>query len=735
MNVLLIGGSGSFIDNIIIKLKKEGHRISLLTGSRYTGTSYQKVFERYNFTYDYTCMSDIFESAEPDLTIYMGAFDTNYRWREEDTNAVKYAAGLMSILMSYASRGRGRFVYLSSDEVFSSSYAEDIQEAEPMTPVGVRSMVLAQAEEMCSNYRKSQDLDMITLRLDHFYGIPKKRSEVREICSAMCLEAFEKKRVTVSPGRSFSLLYETDAVEFLCRLAVGGKHQEQLYHISSPDVMTQQDLGEIIRDAAQEILEATVEVVEDRPVEDRRVLSGALYESEFGNPFFCQARKIVVDILTRMKKHPDQFLSDRSEELSLWQRIYKKAGWLLKALIPYVENVVCFIPFFMLNNRAVGSAYFAKLDFYLLYVLLFAIVHGQQQATFSALLAVAGYCFRQMYTRSGFELLLDSNTYIWTAQLFILGLTVGYMRDQIRQLKRESQEEQEYLTMQLEDIQDINGSNVRVKNALETQIVNQNDSVGKIYSITSALNQYSPEEVLFYAAEMLGKLMKTRDVAIYTVSNAAYARLFSSTSEKSKMLGNSIRYTELGEMYDTLMKRKVYINRQLDERYPLMANAIFEQDDLQLILMVWGIPWESMTLGQANYMVVISSLIQNAVLGASRYLASLEEKRYLEGTRVLERGAFTGLVKAFLTARRKGLTQCTLLRTEIREDQARQKSGLVSSKLRQSDYTGILEDGVLYVLLANTSTSDADYVLRRFAEIGIPCRIVETVEEGGNDAA
>ena len=77
MNVLLIGGSGSFIDNIIIKLKKEGHRISLLTGSRYTGTSYQKVFEKYNFTYDYTCMADIFDSADPDLTIYLGAFDTN----------------------------------------------------------------------------------------------------------------------------------------------------------------------------------------------------------------------------------------------------------------------------------------------------------------------------------------------------------------------------------------------------------------------------------------------------------------------------------------------------------------------------------------------------------------------------------------------------------------------------------------------------------------------------------
>ena len=50
----------------------------------------------------------------------------------------------------------------------------------------------------------------------------------------------------------------------------------------------------------------------------------------------------------------------------------------------------------MLNNRAVGSEYFSKLDFYLLYVLLFAIVHGQQQALLSAGLAVGGYCFRQI---------------------------------------------------------------------------------------------------------------------------------------------------------------------------------------------------------------------------------------------------------------------------------------------------------------------------------------------------
>ncbi len=104
------------------------------------------------------------------------------------------------------------------------------------------------------------------------------------------------------------------------------------------------------------------------------------------------------------------------------ENAYEKWKWLIRTLFPFFENLVCFVPFFMMNNRTVGSEYFANLDPFLLYVLLFAIVYGQQQATFSAILAVAGYMFRQMYTRSSFEVLIDYNTYVWIAQLFIWGL-------------------------------------------------------------------------------------------------------------------------------------------------------------------------------------------------------------------------------------------------------------------------------------------------------------------------
>lgn len=721
---MLIGGSGSLINNLIIKFNKEGHRVYLLTGNRYASDPYQKVFERYNFPYDTACLNEIFESVNPDLTMFMGAYDTNFKWKDEESESVKYSGCLMNILMGYAMRNQGRFIYLSGDSVYGSHYPEDIGEDVPTSPVSFRGMALAQAEEMCESYRRNRNLDIVTLRLDHLYCIPKDRKDVTDICSRMCLESLEKKTITIEEDASFSLIYETDAIEFIYRVIASKEHKRSLYNISSSREITQRQLAELVR----EIMGNSSEIMTKSGTtgERRIVLSNLLFDSEFGNPFFCEVRDIVKRIVTQMKRNSYLFLTGADARMPLGKRILQKSGWFLRAIIPFAENMVAFIPFFMLNNRAVGSEYFANLDFYLLYVLLFAIVYGQQQATVSAVLSVAGYCFRQMYDRSGFDVMLDANTYVWIAQLFILGMTVGYMRDQIKKLREEKVEEKEFLAQQLEDIQTINNSNVRVKDALETQIVNQSDSVGKIYRITSALDQYSPEEVLFYAAEMLGTLIKSKDVAIYTVSNRSYARLFSSTSKKARMLGSSIRYTEMGEMYETLSQRKVFINRKMDERYPLMANAIFDDnEEMQMILMIWGIPWERMTLGQANQLVIISALIQNATLRANRYLSVLESQRYVKDTQLLEKEAFTALVTAYLRAQNKGLTECTVLKVDIGERDHMDAGKELVAKLRQSDYMGSLEDGGLYALLSNTSVEDAQYVIKRFEEAGYRSSIIE----------
>lgn len=726
MNILLIGGAGNLINNLIVKLNKEGHRISLLTGERYEKASYQRVFEKYNFPYESESLKEIFESIAPELTIFMGAYDTNFKWSGKDVEkeAVRFSGSLMNILMAYSQCTDGRFLYLSTHDVYSGDYPDNITETEPVMPNGIPGMVWSQGEEMCENYRKSCGKDIIVLRLDHVYGIPENRKDVRDICSRMCLEALESGRITVCGNRVFSLLYVTDAVEFIYRLAVCGKHGSFLYHLSSMKELTEPVLANMICQAWEEPLEQTV--LPEQEEKDRVILSNNTYESEFGNLFFCETTNTINRIALQMKRHAHLYLNYEKENKTLTDRIKDKANRLFKNLIPFAENLILFIPFFMLNNRAVGSEYFANLDFYLLYVLLFAIVYGQSQAILSSTLAAAGYCFRQMYERSSFEVMIDANTYVWIAQLFVLGLTVGYMRDQIIKLKQGRWSEKEYLDLQLTEIQDINSSNMRVKAALEAQIINQQDSLGKIYSITSTLDQYGEEEVLFYAAEMLSKLMHSKDVAIYTVFNK-YARLFSATSTKARQMGNSIQYKNMGEMYEALRQKKVFINRKMEDQYPLMANAVYDNEEMKLIVMVWDIPWERMTLGQANQLTVISMLIQNAVLKANRYLSALEGQRYVAKTHLLTPEAFQAMVNAYLKARRLGLTECVLLSINAEENGYMEAVERLVEKIRSSDFIGTLLDGGLYVLLANTNDKDADYVRQRFAELGYASKLVESV--------
>ena len=725
MNILLIGGSGNLMNQLIIKLKKEGHRVHLLTGEQHAANTYEKVFERYEFTYDNGNLSEIFQSVSPDVTLFLGAYDTNFSWRHSERESVRFIAGLMNILVAYSMINKGKFIFLSSEELYQGNFEQDIREEEPPCARGFRGTALEQAENICSNFRENWNLNILVLRLDHLYSIPKDREELDGICGEMCRKAMESGCIHVDPDTVLSLLYVSDAVEFIYQVAAARRTKHFLYHLSSSQPVSELELAGMIGKNMDSVVEI---VLEPKPAKSRRVLSNQRFLEEFGVSVCHTAEDGVDKIVSGMMKNKAVFLTGEEETPSVWKRIWRRVGWFVKASIPFVENMICFIPFFMLNNRTVGSDYFARLDFYLFYVLLFAIVYGQHQAIFSAVLAVCGYLFRQMYTRSGFEVMLDYTTYVWMAQLFILGLVVGYMRDQIRSIRMESEEVQKNLKRQLRDIKDINNSNVRVKDVLERQVIDQKDSIGKLYSITSTLDQYMTEEVLFYAVEILSKILRSPDVAIYTVYNSDYARMFSASSDVARQLGNSIRYPDMGELYEALRQRKVYVNRQLDERYPLMANAIYENDEMKMIVMVWGIPWERMTLGQANLLVVISYLIQNAVLRAGRYMEALEQQRYVEDTHILEPGAFTTLVEAYQKAKKKNLTECTLLQIQADPSECERAGEVLLKNLRQTDYLGTMEDGRLYVLLANTVRKEAEIVISRFDAAGFKSIVVEGIE-------
>ena len=126
MNILLVGGSCSLINSMILKLRKEGHRIFLLTGDKYRHNKYERVFEKYEFSYDCENLNDILESVNADVTILMGAFDTNYCWDGEEREIVLFISHLVNILVAYSVKNKKRLIFLSSDEIYNGNYTEDI---------------------------------------------------------------------------------------------------------------------------------------------------------------------------------------------------------------------------------------------------------------------------------------------------------------------------------------------------------------------------------------------------------------------------------------------------------------------------------------------------------------------------------------------------------------------------------------------------------------------------------
>lgn len=724
MVVLLIGGSSVLMNTIINKLNKNGHRVYLLTGQKQDRFSYRRVFEKYNFAYDSGSIKNILDSVKPDVTVFTGAFDTNYSWESARQESVDYMSGLMNILSAFSMMKAGRFLYFSSQEVYGAAHMEDIKEDEPPSPKGFRAMALAQGEETCANYRRTQGTETVILRFDHLYWVPEKGTTEDNPCFRMCREALRTGKISANSRRRVSMIYLNDAVEQVYELMCGESPKNSCYHITSAEEIGEPEIAEFIRkemDSGIEVADTAV------GTGSRLVLNGDRFNGEYGRKIFNHYDTGIKQVARFMKRHSASFLTEDDAGGGLAVKAWTNIRRILKAAFPFIENLIGFGIFYLLNKGAASSQFVARLDLYLLYVLLFAVVYGQQQAIFSGFLAVVGYIIGQMGVRSGFDVLVDYNTYVWMAQLFIVGLVVGYLKDQLHFLQGENRSRVQYLHGQLKDIEEINDSNVRMKHNFESQVVNHKDSLGKIYEISTTLEQYGPEEVLFYAAQVLSRLMDCEDVAVYTVANGDYARLFSSTSPNARKMGNSIKYTGMEEMYGELKEHRVYINRNMEEKMPMMASAVYSEDGMQLILMLWGIPWERMTLGEANRLTIVGFLIQNAVVRANRYLEALRNRRYVEGTNVLDESAFTLLAKAFFDAKEKGLTEYVLLEILAEGENYEKVAGTLGSAIRQTDYLGIMKGGRLYALLSNTSRENVGGIIERFRKAGYESRVEEAV--------
>lgn len=724
MNVMLVGGASPMMRKLSLKLYKEGHKIYVLSGNRNPSDRYQYVFERYDFSYSSDSVKEVFRSVNPDVTVLLGAFDSNFYGSDSRKDAVEHIAGIQNILLSWASTDKGRLIYLSSSEVYGNSYQFPISEEVPPIPSGIRATTVLQAEESCRFYEERMKRDIIIARIDKLYDIPKnKRDVMHGICESKCLDAFRDGMVTYKKNYEYGLTYMGDVIESIYKLIACEKHDYNMYNISSGKAFSELFIVESIEKALQKEIEKIDNTLEEQ---NTVVLSNQRFSQEFGFDIRHTPEQIIQMTINYMKRHSSRFLDSEHQGASLWQRIYYKIITYLGVWFPYIENLILFIPFFMLNNRATDSRFFSKIDFYLIYVLLFSVVHGQRQATFSALLATAGYIFRQMYNNTGIEVLSDYNTYVWIAEIFIVGLVVGYLKDQINFLKEEEEQEVSFLSERVTDITDINDSNLRVKEGLITQVVNYNYSLGTVYDMIEKLGDDDPVKILFRAISLVKNVTECSDISIYRFDDENCAYMFGCTSEKAASMGHTISFSDKPILNDAIEKNIVYINREMNSEYPMMAYAVCENDKPNMMIMLWSIPFERMTINESNRLIVLAKLIIKSVKKAEEHYEIIKDERLSDNGRVLKAEAFSELIDTYREAKKDNLTDYILLK--VISQNSENSVSVIYETIEQFDYIGYGKDGGLYILLTNNDKEKCESLKAKLNQSGVNSVICEESE-------
>lgn len=705
---------------LIEKLAKEGHSCFVLTNEKEeSGKNLQrKVFEEYVFAYDSDSVRHVIDSVNPDKIIFTGAYDSWFDFKSIKQQPVEYTAGLANLLISSKLCGVPHFIYLSSSDIFEGHYTERIQENICGNAAGIKGKTVGWGEDLCRSYYEDE-MEVTIIRIANLYGFPKKQMYLDDFWGALCRKAIAEEVIVIDKSQEFSCVYLADAVEAIYRILSAKARKDNLYHVASYDMVT----GEMLLELLSNLLGGKNVEAAEQEYEHSCVLSSERLRQEFRFSDKYRFTQVAPAIFKYYKKHRKEILGKQKlQKLKKENSILNRIKEIFKKLFPYVENMIGFAIIFMLTAISRGGI-LADINWFLLYALAFAVVHGRKQAIVSCLLSVAG----QMYLWAGLSGWINSLTdvthYLWVLVLFIVGLTTGHLKDRFVQNNAEQTEYSEYLNGEIEELSEINERNLALKKLYEDRIINYQDSLGKIYSITSQLDELEPGKILINAALVVEQIMKTENVAIYNIVNSDYCRMAVATSDLARSFPKSLEYRKTGEMYAHISEEQVYVNTALDENMPSMAHAIYNRDKIEMIIMIWGMELEQLTLYQSNLLMILGKMLFASIDRAHRYLESIASKRFVGNTKILDQEAFEEIIDNEKYARELNMSEFTILEIDRNGKELEEWDHVLEGSIRTSDYLGIISDKKLGILLTNTEAADSLFVKERLKNRGIDSAI------------
>ncbi len=700
MKILIAGEYNYFTVSLISRLKREKHNTYIICGKqREDAHRYkQKADVEYPFEVSEGSAFHIVDDVRPDVILFMGAFDTAYKWSHSKHASNDYLSALSNILGIAGDCPPRRFIYLST------------QAAE-----GIKGIAISTGESLCLNHKDSGLYDISVLRLSSVYGVPEYPGEYcgelsRLLSCAISGEACVGIRPEIAP------LYVSDAVEAIYRVMNASPQEAAVYDIDGGNTLDIQMFQELLKTIDPN---APAQSELDKAFKPRTEKNAFETEYKF-KPMIAPATGIH-NVATVLSEHNLSEIKHQQKRKSVSLKERLKA---LSFVTPFVECLLLFA----LVPVAVWLGYPEPVQLLILYIVLSSAIFGRAQMFIAILCSVLFYTFFHSADTSLY-LIVSDYRYIFTVLIMIIsGFVVSGLKDKLIAVRNDKDFIIKNQEKEISELNSMLNTSRDIKVELESRLLNHSDSLSKIYDIVSRLDAVETRKVFIGALRVVSDIMRSKDVSIYmSGNNSSYFRCVASSTPKAReSMPSSIKITEFTQMYEALRDENVYINRTLDSNLPVMALAISTGEEFNVVIMLWSMEFKDLGLYHINLFLVLRMIITNSIGRAYQYELATHEQRYIENTNILRKESFAEVLEDQRDIMEDTQTPYQLLRITTDNNSLPEISSVVSGMLRTTDYLGIGDADELMIILGGTSANDLPFVTKRLESKGIHAECIAT---------
>ena len=422
----------------------------------------------------------------------------------------------------------------------------------------------------------------------------------------------------------------------------------------------------------------------------------------------------------------------QEEEQQVSKEREEKHGWRKKALFPYLENIGGFLLMVLLAKLQGGLVVnpLVYFDVNYLYIGAMGLLYGKGQSLPAC--GLSALLFLWTLVGHGMDavgiLYVPQHILHLTAYLFVAILT-GYFADRRKNEQEaarwnESRQEERYQYLRKMYLE-----STEVKDRLYRQIVNMEDSIGRLYRIIRRLDSVEIENVFTQSAVVVSDVLAVPDVAIYVMSkDRHFLRQRVRLGMGSQDLPRSQRVEDHAYLRSVVEGKSIFVNLDLEKNAPDLAAPILYRDEVIAVIEIYGMDFDQWSLNQQNLLSVTARIISSSVARAYQYEENIQERKYYKNTRILVEEEFCRVLDAIQL---RGNLQQNLLVALLRVNRPEGVSyeeldEKISRVTRLEDFVGFLGEDV-HVLLVDVTEPIVKLVLRRMQEAGLDAKVSEAV--------